>query len=136
MGMIFQTNDITIMIHNLFQDIFLLFSIVNNQGLVENIAKTIIYSIYSSPCYIYSGKIIVHLFPWCPWQNQVYEPSLMDLEKYEHNFHFPFIFLFDQSPLYNRTWTLREATACWRFLLTFSLQDMQTQCKYNNYLVK
>ena len=86
---------------------------------------------------------LLHLF----WEN--YRPSfpmmsmtesslstnLMDLEKYEHNFHFPFIFLFDQSPLYNRTWTLREATACWRFLLTFSLQDMQTQCKYNNYLV-
>ena len=111
MGMIFQTNDNTIMIHNLFQDIFLLFSIVNNQGLVENIAKMIIYSIYFSPCYIYSGKITVHLFPWFPWQNQVYESSLMDLEKYEYNFHFPFIFLFDQSPLYNRTLTLREATA-------------------------
>ena len=42
---------------------------------------------------MYSEKIIVHLFPWFPWQNQVYESSMMDLEKYEYNFHFPFIFL-------------------------------------------
>ena len=75
---------------------------------------------------MYSEKIIVHLFPWFPWQNQVYESSMMDLEKYEYNFHFPFIFLFDQSPLYNRTWTLREATALvFHKLLVFRI------CKHN-----
>ena len=50
LGIIFQTKDNTIMIHNLFHDIFSLFSIVNNQGLAENTAKMIIYSIYFSPC--------------------------------------------------------------------------------------
>ena len=39
---------------------------------------------------MYSEKIIVHLFPWFPWQNQVYESSVMDLEKYEYNFYFSF----------------------------------------------
>ena len=55
------------------------------------------------------------------------ESNLMNLEKYEYNFHFPFIFLFDQSPLYNRTWTLREATALvFHKLLVFRI------CKHNN----
>ena len=94
-GIIFHTNDNTIIIHNLLQEIF--FSIVNNKGLVENAAKIIIYSIYFSPCYMYSGKI-VHL----PMISMT-ESSLMDLEKYEHNFHFSSIFSFWPKPLYNRT---------------------------------
>ena len=49
LGIIFQTKDNTIMIHNLFHDIFSLFSIVNSQGLAENTTKMIIYSIYFSP---------------------------------------------------------------------------------------
>ena len=75
------------------QEFFLLFSIVNNQGLVENTAEIMIYSIYFSPFYMYLWKIIVHLLPWFSWKNQVFETSLMDLEKYEYNFFFPFFFL-------------------------------------------